>query len=120
MTKQLALPGEVIDLDQCETRTGTNQKTVLIQSHLVQMIRLLVPAGSTIPTHEAAGQVILHCLEGQVSIVAQGVSRHMSAGQLLYLAPNEAFLIRATEHASVLATIIAPKQGANVDLIGDE
>ena len=52
--------------------------------------------------------------------MAESESRNLSTGQLLYLTPNEAFSIKAIERASVLVTIIAPKQGANVELIGGQ
>jgi quercetin dioxygenase-like cupin family protein len=119
VTKPLAEPGEVIDLNRCTTTPDANQISVLVQSQNVKIVRLSVSAGSTIPTYEAAGEIILHCLEGRISVIARGEFQELSGGQLLYLALNEAFSIQAVEHAVVLATVIAPKQGANVRLIGE-
>jgi quercetin dioxygenase-like cupin family protein len=118
MAKQFAVPGQVVDLNRSATTTDTNQKTVLIRSNVVEVIRLLIPAGSTIPTYQAAGHIILHCLEGRISIFALDKTQELSAGQLLYLALNEAFSIHGIVRASVLATTIAPKHGADVELIG--
>ena len=120
MTKPRAAPGQLVDLNRCATTADTNQEAVLVKTQDVEITRLFIPAGSTIPTYEAAGQIILHCLEGRISIVALGESRELSTGQLLYLALNEAFSIRGLEQASVLATVIANKQGTNVELIGDQ
>lgn len=119
MTKPLAEPGEVVDLNRCTTTPDANQISVLVQSQDVKIVRLSITAGSTIPTYEAAGEIIIHCLEGRMSVVARGESQELTSGQLVYFALNEAFSIHADELAVVLATVIVPKQGANVRLIGE-
>ena len=118
MTKPLATPSDVVDLRPSATTGDTNQLIVLVQSPAVEITQLLIPAGSNIPTYEAVGEIILHCLEGRISLEVLGQPHELRAGQLLYLAVNEPFSIRGLERASVLATIIAPKQGLNVVLIG--
>ena len=119
MSKPVATPGQVVELPKSAT-TDLNQKTVLIKTGEVQTTHLIIPAGSTVPTYEAAGQIILHCLEGRISMTARGETQELRAGQLLYLRLNEAFSMFAIEQASVLATVIVLKQGTAVELIGDQ
>ena len=111
-------PGYVIEIPKLAT-TDTIQQTELMETAEVKITQLTVPAGSSIPTYEAAGQAILHCLDGRISINAIGQTHELRAGRLLYLTLNEPFSILANEHASVLLTVIALKRGDNVELIGD-
>jgi quercetin dioxygenase-like cupin family protein len=97
----------------------TSRKMVLAKTYDMEIIQFIVPAHRDVPTYEAQGEVILHCLEGRVSVVALGNAHDLKAGQLLYLSKNEPFSIQGIEHASILATIVSAKQGSNVDVIGD-
>ena len=83
------------------------------------MLQLIVPAGRNVPTHQVQGELVVHCLEGRVSLLALGNTYELTPGQLLHLSIDEPFSIRGIDHASVLMTLIAAKTGGNVDLIGD-
>lgn len=119
MVEPLAGPGEILDLALLGRGLKTRQQASLIKTSDVHVVQILVPAGKEVPTHEAEGQIILHCLEGRVAVNAIGECRELKAGQLLYLVPNEPFSIQGVQDASVLATIVRPKQGLDVELIGD-
>ena len=91
----------------------------MVKTANVEIIHVVILAGETIPRHEAQGEIVFHCLEGQVSLFALGKTLELRAGQLFYFSINEPFSIRATERSSLLVTIIAPKLGPSVELIGD-
>jgi quercetin dioxygenase-like cupin family protein len=120
MTHPLVKPGETVDVRQLATVAGTRQSVVLVKTANVEIIHSVVPAGETIPTHEAAGEMVLHCLEGRASVSAIGKTMELTTGQLLYLSTNEPFSILGIERASVIVTVIAPQQGPAVELIGDQ
>jgi len=115
----LAEPGEIVDLRPLAAAFDTQQNTLLVKSNEVRIIQLIVPAGVMIPTHEAQGEIILHCLEGRAAVASLGETHDLRAGQLLYLHINEPFAIHGIEDTSLLVTIIAAKRGSNVELIGD-
>ncbi len=75
----------------------------------VEVVRLIVRAGQEIPSHKAKGELIVHCLEGQVALTALGKTRMLEAGQLLYLPAGEPHSVDGIEDASLLLTIVAPK-----------
>jgi quercetin dioxygenase-like cupin family protein len=101
-----------------ETTQDAHHLSLLVKTQDVEIVQLQIPAGSSIPTYEAAGEIILHCLKGRICLTALETSREMKGGELLYLTLNEAFDIQGIEDATVLATIIASKEGPNVQLIG--
>lgn len=118
MTKPVVEPGEPVDVRQLETASETRKQTILFKTANVETIHVVIAAGQTIPTHEAQGEIILHCLEGRVSLFALERTRELKAGQLTYLGINEPFSIQGMEQTSLLVTIIAPKLGQSVELIG--
>ena len=119
MLEPLTEPGEIVDLQPLDAAFDTQRNTLLVKSNDVKVIQLIVPKGEKIPTHEAQGEIIVHCIEGQASLTALGESHDLKAGQLLYLHVNEPFSIQGIDDASLLITIIAAKRGSNVKLIGE-
>lgn len=119
MTKPLVKPGETVDVRGLGAGLGTTQKALLVKTVNSEIIHVVIPAGETIPTHEARGEIILHCLEGRVSLSALGKTHELTAGQLFYSCINEPFSIHGIEQASLLVTIITPKLGQSVELIGN-
>jgi len=119
MTKPLVKPGETVDVRRLGAALGPRQKALLVKTVNTEIIHVVIPAGATIPTHEAQGEIILHCLEGRVSLSALEGSHELKAGQLLYFCVDEPFAIQGIEDAALLVTIIAPKHGQTVELIGN-
>ena len=120
MPRPLATPGDIVELRPFATLHDRHEQIVLVKTQDVEIFQLFLPAGSKIPTYEAEGEIILQCLEGRISLAVLGEPHELRAGQLLYLSLNEPFSLEGLEHASVLVTIMAPKQGRNVELIGGQ
>jgi quercetin dioxygenase-like cupin family protein len=94
-------------------------QSLLVKTSNMQIVHLVIPVGETIPTHAAQGEIILHCLEGQISFTALENTYELKAGQLFYFRVNEQISIQGIERASLLVTIITAKLGQSVELIGD-
>lgn len=118
MSEPPARPGEIIDLRRFEDGLQSPQQLPLVHTADVEIVQLVVPAGAVLPTHEAQGEIVLHCLEGQIEVTALDRVCHLLAGQLLYLTVSEPFSMRGIEDASLLAIILVPKQGPSVELVG--
>lgn len=110
--------GDVIDVRPLGTMPETRQKTVLVKTTDVEIARLFIPAGEQIPTYEAQGEIIVHCLDGHLRLDAVGESHELRAGQLLYLSVNEPFSMRSIANSLLLLSIVLPKKGQSVELIG--
>ncbi len=71
----------------------------------LEVIRVVLPAGKTMPPHQVSGEVTVLCIEGRIELtVPQGV-RTMQAGDHVYLDAREPHGLRALEDASALVTI---------------
>ena len=114
----MSKPGIIVNLSTLSVPIATEQLSTLVKTTQVEILQLLMPQGSTIPAHEAEGEIVVHCLTGFVAIEVLEVRHELGANQLFYLDKAARFSITGLADSIVLLTIIAPKHGANVELIG--
>jgi quercetin dioxygenase-like cupin family protein len=100
-----ALAGQVIDVRPLGNAIPQSVTTTLVKTKQLEVIRLVLPAGKEIPTHQVAGEITVHCLEGEIEFRASGPSQVLSAGELLFLSGNEPHYLKSIQDASVLVTI---------------
>ena len=105
-----AKPGEVVDVRPLGSALASAQTQTVVRAEQVEVIRLVVQAGKEIPEHKAKGEVIVHCLEGRVAFTASGKTQTLEAGHLLYLPNGEPHSVKGVENASLLVTVLLPKQ----------
>lgn len=84
-----------------ETKTSAIARTPSFEA-----IRLVVPAGTEIPTHRVPGRIMLHCIEGRVGLGLVDASVELGTGHWLYLEGDEPHSVRGIEDASLLLTIL--------------
>jgi quercetin dioxygenase-like cupin family protein len=72
-------------------------------------MRLIVPAGKTVPSHSVKGEITVQCLEGEVDFTAAGQTQRMAAGRLLWLEGGVAHGLTAVRDSSLLVTIVLQK-----------
>lgn len=109
MAQPHAKPGEIVSLRQFDAAFCSQKTTAVVKCEEFEAIRLVVPAGSTIPSHKVAGPLTLHCLEGTIALDLDGASLEMEAGDWVYLVSNEAHSLRGLRDASLLLTIVFPR-----------
>jgi quercetin dioxygenase-like cupin family protein len=83
------------------------QRTVaLFKSDQLEVIRLVLTAGKSMPTHKVAGEITIQCVEGTLDVGINGDSTRMQAGQLMFLLGEVPHSVTAHTHASALVTIV--------------
>ncbi|MGE0665821.1 MAG: AraC family ligand binding domain-containing protein [Sphingomonadales bacterium] len=106
MALRHARPGEVVDLRPLGTEFGKAQTEALTRTEHFEAIRLVLPADREIPSHHVNGSIMLHCLEGNVSLgLDRGISE-LKAGDWLYLEPGQSHSVKAHENSSLLLIIL--------------
>ncbi len=100
-----ANPGEVIDVRPLGASLASARTTTLIKSGLLEVVRLVLPAGKEIATHKAPGAITVQCLEGRIAFTAQGQTHELTTGQLIFLEAGEPHAVRCIEDASLLLTL---------------
>ena len=104
-----AKPNEIVPLP-LGTALADSRTTTLVKTDDLELIRLVVHADKEIPIHQAHGEITVQCLEGLVSFAAQGQTKVLEAGQLLYLSGSELHALKGVEDSSVLVTILLEKK----------
>lgn len=109
MSLEHALPGQPIDVRPFAHGLPAARTTALFKSRDIEVMRLVLLAGKSMPPHKVAGEVAIQCLEGALDIAVEGRSQVLRAGHLLYLAGDAPHAITAIEDASALVTIALKK-----------
>jgi quercetin dioxygenase-like cupin family protein len=82
----------------------------LVRTPAVVVVRLIVRAGEEVQQQPIKGEVTMQCLEGRVACTALGKAIVLDAGRLVDFPAGEPYSIRGIEDASVLLTILAPRE----------
>ncbi len=104
-----ALPGDVIDIRPLGSALSGAMTTALIKTEDIEVIRLIVPRGKAIHTHKTNGEVIIQCLEGRIAFTTRGVTQELEGGRLLYLEREQEHSLIGIDDASLLVTILFPR-----------
>ncbi|AHV92330.1 hypothetical protein [Bordetella holmesii] len=106
MSLHHASPGELINLKPLGAALRDTASQALVRSNQIEVLRLILKAGHSQPSHDiAASAITLHCLEGEVSLTAYGVSQPLSAGTLVLLAAGVPHHLTAITDCAVLVTL---------------
>ena len=83
------------------------QRTVaLFKSDQLEVIRLVLAAGKSMPTHKVSGECTIHCVEGSLDVQVNGSNTVLTAGQLMFLLGDVPHSVTAREPASALVTLV--------------
>jgi nucleotide-binding universal stress UspA family protein/quercetin dioxygenase-like cupin family protein len=105
-----AKPGEPIDVRPLGTALGSAHTRRLVRTATVEVVRLIVRAGQGIPAHTSPGEILVHCLEGRVDFTALGKTQTLESGTLVHLPAGEPHAFQGIEDASLLLTILVPRE----------
>ncbi len=94
-----AKPGEIVNLRPLGAHLKEHTTTTLIKSNSLEVLRLVIPAGTQIAKHQVPGEITAQCLEGHVIFDAGGTDRGLSTGDLLFLAGGTPHALRPSKTA---------------------
>ncbi len=103
-----ASPGEVVTVRPLGAALATAETKTLVKTNVVEIIRLIIPAGKEIPPHKAKGEIVVQCLEGKIAFTTLGKTHELEAGHLIYLPTGELHSVRGIEDGSLLLTMLLP------------
>ncbi len=98
-------PAHPIDIRPLADQLGDHRTTTLLKTDSLEVIRLVLPSGKSIPSHQAAGDLTLQCIEGSVVLSVDDSEVELRAGYLTYLEGSTPHALRALEPSSVLLTL---------------
>jgi len=101
-----ATAGQSIDVQPLGERLAGAKTVALFKAQDLEVMRLVLLAGKSLPPHQVAGEITLQCIEGTLDVSVDGRSHVLLAGQLLFLAGGAMHGVTALADASALVTIV--------------
>lgn len=87
----------------------------LVKSEQLEIMRMVLTAGRSVPEHQVAGELSLHCLEGAVEVMAHGKTSVLESGDLMFLARDVPHAMHALKDSAMLMTIALTHGSAGTD-----
>lgn len=106
MALQHAVSGERISLSRSDDDIANFTSIALVKTEHMELIRLLLPKGKSMPEHSVEGEMSLLCLSGEIAFDAHGRTTVLHPTEMIYLAGGEPHAVRATEDSVALLTIL--------------
>jgi len=106
MALQHATSGQVVALRRADEDMSQFSSIAIAKTEQLELIRLVLPAGKTMPEHWVRGQVTLVCLTGAIAVEAHGRTAVLHDGEMLYLEGGAAHALRAEQDSVALLTIV--------------
>lgn len=106
MALKHAAPGEVVDLRPLGPELGDTKTHAIVRTASFEAVRLVLPAGTEIPSHNVAGAITLYCIEGHAQLDLDSGTVEMRAGDWLYLDGGAPHSVKGVEDTSMLLTIL--------------
>lgn len=106
MTLSHLKAGEVICVGPLGSDLESTQTATLVKTEDLQIVRLIIKAGKSLPNHTAPGILIVQCLEGRVIFKCLEKTHELTSGDLLHLPNAEPHAVECLETAALLLTII--------------
>lgn len=104
-----AASGQIVDVHPPADRLSEARTVALFKTEGLEVMRLIMPAHKTMPSHRVRGEITIHCLEGEIDLDMDGQSQRMKAGQLVWLEGNVDHALTAVRDSSLLVTIVLRK-----------
>lgn len=105
MALQHASPGHALDVRPFAGRLSTEKTSALFKSEDLEVMRLVLLAGKSLPRHKVPGEIMIHCLEGSLDVELDDATVRLEAGELLFLARNATHGVKAATDSSAIVTI---------------
>ncbi len=106
MAIQHAAPGEIVNVQALGADLASHRTSALIKTDSLEIMRLILLAGKSVPSHRVAGEIIVQCVEGLVELTVDDRVQKLAPGQLLLMPGGAAYSLVAIENSSLLVTLV--------------
>lgn len=99
-------PLDLIDLRPLGPALHDAVTTSLLKTPSLQLMRIVLPQGRSLPEHHVPGALTVHCLEGEVIVTTPQRDCPLQAGQLVMLEGGVPHALQAVQDSSLLVTVL--------------
>ena len=105
----MALPhtpsSEVVRIAPLGAALANAVNTAVLKAKELEVIRVVIPAGKTLPQHQVPGEITLLCIEGECELKTPGAVQMLAAGDFVHLEGGTPHALTGRTDASLLLTI---------------
>ena len=109
MAIQHAVSGEPVSVLPPVNAAGERQTVALFKTQELEVMRVVLLKGRSMPAHKVAGDITVQCLEGAICFHSDGKDQVLASGDMLYLAGGVVHSLTAIEDACALVHIVLRK-----------
>ena len=106
MALKHATSGAIVQIEPLGPAIDEVPSTAIVRDDSIEVMRLVLTAGKTIPEHQVGGPLTIHCLEGELEVFAHNEAKRLRPQQLMYLSGGVAHAFHAITDTSVLVTVV--------------
>ena len=106
MALEHAQPLDVIDLHTPDQARGTLVSSSLLKTAHLQLMRVVLAAGQSLPEHSVPGEITVQCLSGIADIVTPSRTCRLLPGNLVMLPAAEMHRVQAHFDSVLLVTVL--------------
>ena len=110
-----AKAGEVVSVRPLGPALSATSTYTIVKTDSLEVIRVVLAAGKTLPPHQVPGEITVQCLEGKVEFFVGELKRELTAGSFLYMGGSGEHAVHAIEDSSLLVSILLQHKRTLVD-----
>jgi quercetin dioxygenase-like cupin family protein len=84
---------------------GGHRQAGLVHRGPLRMLLFAFEPGGRLPEHRAPGQVVIHCLRGELAVEVSEAPHRLGAGEALVLEPDVPHSVEAVTESEMLLTV---------------
>lgn len=100
---------DVINLHPEPSEPAAAGSVSLLKQSRLQLMRLMLASGQSLPQHAVPGDLTIQCLSGTLTVETPQRSAMLNAGQLLALEGGTPHTVHAQSDAALLLTLLLPE-----------
>ncbi len=105
MAQPHAQPGIVVHVPPLADRLSVERTTAILKSEQLEVVRIVLLAGKSMPEHQVQGEITVLCLEGRIAFSTPHGTQELGPMDFILLRRGEPHALRAVVDASALLTI---------------
>jgi quercetin dioxygenase-like cupin family protein len=99
-------PLEVIDLHAMDQAQGTAVSSSLLKTPHLQLMRVVLAAGQSLPEHHLPDEITVQCLSGEADVATPSRTCRLVPGCLVMLPAAEPHCVQAHRDTVLLVTML--------------
>jgi quercetin dioxygenase-like cupin family protein len=97
--------GQVVSVLALGEALAGARTTALLKAEQLEVVRVVLPAGTAMREHATPGELTVQCLEGRIEFSTPAATQVLEAGDFIHLRGAEPHALRALHDSSALVTI---------------